>query len=298
MKKHPILVFFLIAAGLFFLCVFVVAITLFSRSAEVFQREPLAIVKIEGPIFDSEKTLKELEDVKNNPHIKGVILRLDSPGGAVAASQEIYDKVLEVKKDKKVVVSMGTVAASGAYYIACAADRIVANPGTITGSIGVIIESFGVHELMGKISIESRVIKSGEFKDVGNPFRELTPSDRVYLQNLTDNMYNQFARTVTKSRNIAADQINRIAEGRIFTGEEAQKMGLVDEMGNIYHAISVAKQLTGLPEDAEVRWPREPGVIERLFGQENAHVTLESLLKKLGVIHVPLWIVDMHLRVQ
>lgn len=289
MKKHPILFSILIFFGLCSFILFAFTTFLFTPGSHSFSSSPIVIVKIEGAIFDSLKILKELEEIRKDSRIKAVVLRLDSPGGAVAPSQEIMEQVLKLKKDKKVIVSMGTVAASGAYYIACAANKIVASSGTVTGSIGVILESFGLKELMERLSIESRVIKSGQYKDVGNPFKELTESDRSYLQNIIDDMYEQFLKSVSENRNIPLEQVRRIAEGKIYTGLQAKELGLVDELGNVYAAIDLAKKEAGLPEDADVSWPAEPSKWERFFSGESASVFFDFFSNKL---RLPLWLLN------
>lgn len=289
MKKHPVLFSFLILSVLgFFFFIFIVVFA-FSANSGFFSNGPVAVVKIEGPIFESIKILRELEDIRLDDDIRVVVLRLDSPGGAVAPSQEIMEQVLKLKKNKKVIVSMGTVAASGAYYIASAADKIVASSGTVTGSIGVIMESFGLKELAQKFHVEHRVLKSGKFKDVGSPFSDLTEEDKLYLQNLIDNMYDQFLNAVSVNRNIPLEKVKELAQGRIYTGLQAKDAGLVDQLGNLFDAIALAKESSGLPADASVMWPREPSGLEKFFGGEDA----EGLLKILSrdfFDYMPLWL--------
>jgi protease IV len=255
--------------------------------------QPIAVVKIEGPIFESLPILKELEELKNDYRVKAVVLRLNSPGGAVAPSQEIMAHVLKLKKHKKVIVSMGTVAASGAYYIASAADKIVASSGTITGSIGVILETFGLQKLAQKLEVEPRVVKSGKFKDVGNPFKTLSDSDRQYLQNITDDMYNQFVSSVAENRGLPIEKVKVLAQGIIYTGLQAKNVGLVDELGNIYDAIDLAKKEAGLPANTKVKWPKEPTGLEKFFGHE-ARSVLSSLLQvDFGMKFIPMWLLRM-----
>lgn len=290
MKKRPILVIFFILTGLVFLSFFLLAGLAFfgASAAPSFLRAPIAIVKIEGPIYNSDDALEDLQDYLEDDEVKVVILRLDSPGGAVGPSQEIYEHVKKLRDaHKKVVVSMGTVAASGAYYIAVAADKIVANAGTITGSIGVIMESFGVAGLTRTLMIEPRIVKSGQFKDVGSPFRELTDQDKAYLQNITDDMYAQFVEAVATGRGIPLEKMPSLAEGRIFTGKQAKEAGLVDELGNLYTAIDLAKSLAGLPKDAKVSWPEEPTPFERFFTEERASL-MTQFWQDLRLM-LPLW---------
>jgi len=290
MKKHPILTVFLVLAGLFVFGIIAVSVLSVMKGNEAFLTEPVAVEKIEGPIFESLDTLKKLKALENNKSVKVVILRLNSPGGAVAPSEEIYEQVLNLKKKKKVIVSMGTVAASGAYYIAAAADKIVASGGTITGSIGVIMESFGLKRVADKFLLEPRTIKSGEFKDVGNPFRDMTESEREYLQNILDDSYEQFIQAVSQGRNIPLEKMPTVAEGRVYTGRQAKEIGLVDDIGNIYKAIELGKKLAGLPESAKVRWPKEPTAFEKFVsGESAANLSIDKILSRYKR-HLPLWL--------
>jgi protease-4 len=243
-----------------------------------------------GAIFDSEETLRELQEDADDDDIKAVVLRIDSPGGAVGPSQEIFRQVLKLKQaGKKVVVSMGTVAASGGYYIASAADKIVASPGTITGSIGVIMENFGVADLAKFLLVEPRVIKSGKLKDVGNPFRPMTEDEKAFLQNLADDMYAQFTGDVAEQRKIPLEKLREIAEGKVYSGSQAKALGLVDELGNLYDAIDLAKKMAGLPKKAGVLWPRKPGALESFFGNEaEGRSVLNRIVTQWGA-SLPLW---------
>ena len=294
-KRSPLLIvavlFGVVIAGLFIL---VVLMALFNSDRQPFLSASVAVVKIEGPLFESLDTLKELEDLANDPEIKAVVLRVDSPGGAVAPSQEIFSQIKKLKgKSKKVVVSMGTVAASGGYYVAAAADKIVASAGTITGSIGVIMQSFGVQDLAKKFMVESRVIKSGLYKDAGSPFREMTDAERVEFQALSDDVYDQFVRDVASSRNLSVEKVRSIAEGRIYSGRQALALGLVDVLGNIYDAIALARNEAGLPEDAKVRWPHEPSVFEKWFsGETHASLMWQDFFGSIVKQRLPFWVLQ------
>lgn len=284
--------FFFLLTVLVCFFIFIVVMAFIFRGEARFSKEPVAVYKIEGPIFNSLDTLRDLEDLHSDDHIKVIVLRLDSPGGAVGPSQEIYEQILKIKKDKKVIVSMGTLAASGAYYIACASDKIVASSGTITGSIGVIMESIGLQDLAKTVQVETRVIKSGAYKDVGSPFRAMTESERVYLQNLTDNMYEQFVKAVSDNRKIPIEKMHELAQGRIYSGQQALEVGLVDQLGNIYDAIDLAKTLAGLPQSVEVRWPKEPTAFEKFFDGEKAQSLFQGFLQKMALQAMPLWYTD------
>jgi protease-4 len=211
----------------------------------------IAIVRVEGVIYKSKEIIEQLKKHKSNPTVKAIVLRVDSPGGGVGPSQEIYELVREIaiKKEKKILVSMGSVAASGGYYIACPADKIVANPGTITGSIGVIMEFPNVQELFKKIGLDTVVVKSGKYKDLGSPVRPMSKEERRLLQGMIEDVYQQFVNAVAAGRNLPAEQVRQVADGRIFSGKQAKKLGLVDELGGLEHTVELAARLTGLGKD-------------------------------------------------
>jgi protease-4 len=212
----------------------------------------VALIRVEGPILDSKDTIDELKGHLKDPSIKAIIMRIDSPGGAVAPSQEIYEEVRKAVTKKKIVVSMGSVAASGGYYIASPATRIVANPGTLTGSIGVIMEIPNFAGLMNKLGIKSEVVKSGRHKDIASVFRGIKKEDREILQNVLDNVHDQFILAVAEGRKMLLEDVRKIADGRIFTGEQALKVGLIDEIGNLEDAVKVAGKLSGIKGEPEV----------------------------------------------
>ncbi len=251
---------------------FLLAIALISEGegASLFGKNSLAVVEIKGGIFDPKETLDELNRVYKNDDLKALILRIDSPGGAVSPSQEIYQAVLRVKEKKKVIVSMGTVAASGGYYIAAAADKIVALPGTITGSIGVLMDYANIEQLLSFLKVRAEVLKSGKMKDVGSPLRELTPEDRAYLQDILANMHRQFKEAVAKGRNLPIEEVEKLADGRVFTGEQAKELKLVDELGGQQRAVDLAKEMLGWEEEPELFYPKKkkPGLFEILADEQ------------------------------
>jgi protease-4 len=206
----------------------------------------VALIRIEGPIFDSKDTIDEIKDYMKDPSVKAVVLRIDSPGGAVAPSQEIYEEVRKAVVKKKIVVSMGSVAASGGYYIASPATRIIANPGTLTGSIGVIMEIPNFQGLMNKLGIKTEVVKSGRHKDIASVFRSIGKEEREILQGVLDNVHEQFIKAVAEGRKMLREDVKKIADGRIFTGEQALAAGLVDELGNLEDAVKAAAKLAGI----------------------------------------------------
>lgn len=213
----------------------------------------IAVIEVEGIIFDSKAVVRQLKTYSKNPSIKGILLRIDSPGGGAAASQEIYSEVLAAKaKNKKVVVSMGAVCASGGYYIACPADVIVANPGTLTGSIGVIMRFPIIDELLKKLGIHFEVIKSKEYKDIGSPFRKLTDKEKQLLNETTLDIYDQFVNAIVENRNLPKEKILPIADGRIFSGHQAQSLGLVDSLGSYEDAIRITASLCNISGEPRI----------------------------------------------
>ena len=214
--------------------------------------DKVALVRIEGPIIDSKNAVDEIKDYAKDTSIKAIVLRVDSPGGAVAPSQEIYEEVRKATAKKKVVVSMGSLAASGGYYISAPASRIVANPGTLTGSIGVIMEIPNIEGLMSKVGVKTEVIKSGRHKDMASVFRGIGKEERVILQDVLDDVHDQFIRSVAEGRKMLPDDVRKIADGRIFTGKQALAAGLVDELGNLEDAIKAAAKLSGIKGEPEV----------------------------------------------
>jgi protease-4 len=207
----------------------------------------IGYVEVRGTIFDSRRTVKWINQLRKDPRVKAILVRIDSPGGGVAASQEIYGALMKAKEEGKPVVAfLGTVAASGGYYIACAADKIVSNPGTITGSIGVIMEFPVVERLLEKIGLEFEIIKSSEHKDIGSPFRPMTPKERKLMEEVVMDVYDQFIDVVVNSRGIPRDSLKKIADGRILSGKQALNFGLVDMLGVEEDAIEEARKLGGI----------------------------------------------------
>ena len=208
--------------------------------------EKVALIRIEGMIMDSKDTVDEIKEYVKDPSIKAIVMRIDSPGGAVAPAQEIYEEIRKTVKKKKVVVSMGSIAASGGYYIASPATKIVANPGTLTGSIGVIMEIPNIEGLMNKLGIKTEVVKSGRHKDMASLFRGIKKEEREILQNVLDDVHEQFIKAVAEGRKMLYDDVKKIADGRIFTGEQALKAGLIDELGSLEDAVQTAAKLSGI----------------------------------------------------
>jgi protease-4 len=253
-KVNPVLVVLLTAVvlGAIFFAMLYTASLLTGRKADrglppVVGGDRIALVKIEGLIVSSEKIVEELNDYADDSSIKAIVIRVDSPGGGVVASQEISNAVRSAKKSgKKVVVSMGAVAASGGYYVAAPADKIVANPGTLTGSIGVIMEFATIEKLLEKIGVKGMVIKAGEYKDIGSPFRDMTEQERKLLQDVMDDVHAQFIQAVAEGRGLPLASVQAVADGRIFTGRQAMDLKLVDQLGDLEESIQTAAALAGI----------------------------------------------------
>lgn len=227
----------------------------------------IALIRVEGVILDSQTTVGELKRFSEIPSVKAIVLRIDSPGGGVVPSQEIHEAVKRVrtKNNKAVIASMGSVAASGGYYIAAATDRIVANPGTLTGSIGVIMETANVEGLLQKIGVEGVVIKSGKYKDVGSPLRKMSEEERGLLQAVMDDVHKQFIEAVAEGRAIELTDAQALADGRIFTGRQAKEAKLVDELGDLEDAIQLAADVAGIEGEPKVVEPRRRFSIRELL---------------------------------
>lgn len=223
-----------------------------------FRRAKLGVVYVQGTIADARRVNRWIEDLRQNPDIQGVLVRIDSPGGVVAPAQEMHAAVRRLAETKPVVVSMGSVAASGGYYVACGADTIVANPGTITGSIGVKANVPNVRELMDKIGLREETIVSGEFKDAGSPTKPLTPEERAYFQKLVDDLFSQFVDAVAKGRGMKEREVRRLADGRAYTGQQALELGLVDELGDRAKAVDILRNMCDITRQVDfVEGPEE-----------------------------------------
>ena len=264
-----------------FLCALVILFTvsvgigigvLVSGETDDFDGPGVAVVNVEGVILDSAPYLESIRRIREDDSVKAVVVRINSPGGAVAASQEIYEELRRLGEDVPVVASMGTVAASGGYYVACAAAKIYANPGTVTGSIGVIAQFANYGQLLEWARIDVEVIKSGRMKDVGSPLRKMPEEERAYLQGLMDEVHEQFKGTVAASRKIDPGKVSSFSDGRIVTGATAVGLGLVDATGTLETALAEARSLGGLEDDAAVvEYPkRKHPLLEFVFPESSA----------------------------
>ena len=231
--------------------------------------EKLAVVELKGVITSSEDLVRQFKKYRETRSVKGIILRVDSPGGAAVASQEMYQEVKKTRDSgKPVVVSMGALAASGGYYVSCGASRLVANPGTLTGSIGVISEFLQLKEALGKIGVGVKTIKSGKLKDAGSPMRKMTAEDEKYFQALMDDVHHQFIGVVETERKLDHKKTLALADGRVFTGRQAMELGLVDTLGSFEDAVTMAADLAGIKgEPSLVKERRHRSVWEGLFSE-------------------------------
>jgi protease-4 len=241
----------------------------------------VGIVEINMPITNSKKAVEDLNYFNRKSNIVAIVIRLDTPGGGVAASQEIYEKVSKISKtsDKPIIASMGGVAASGGYYIALGADTIMANPGTATGSIGVIMSYPIIWEMMDKLGIQYETIKSGALKDSGSPFKEITKNERVYFQGLIDDLHGQFLSVVAKERNIPMNKAAELANGQVYSGKQAVENGLIDMLGTFEDAVLLAARKSGHVEEPEIVYPpkKEKGLLDMLFGDILQKTPLENM---------------------
>jgi protease-4 len=234
--------------------------------------DKVGVVEVTGLISKSTATLEHLKKFREDRRIRAIVLRVDSPGGVVGPSQEIMEEVEKTKKVKKVVASFGSMATSGGYYVACAADLIMASPGTATGSIGVILKLANIEQLTKKLGIDMYSLKAGALKELGSPFRPLSPREKEVLQGVLDNIHEQFIRDVARNRKLPLEKVRALADGRIFTGQEAKKLGLVDAMGNFNDAVERAGRLGGIRGKVETVYPEKKGfsLLKLILGQDVA----------------------------
>lgn len=248
--------------------------------------DKVALLEVRGMIIDVQPIIEQLGKFTKDESVKAVVFRIESPGGGVSPSQELYREIQRAAEKKPVVASMGSVAASGGYYIASGVKKIYANPGTITGSIGVIAQFTNLEELFKKIGFRMEVVKSGAYKDVGNPGRTMTAEEKEYLQKLLDNVHQQFVRDVASGRRMPEEKVRQLADGRIFTGEQAKELGLVDELGGLNDAIDAAAKMAGITGEPKLVYPEKKKVslLDYLLDRsaetlaERVHESLELLL--------------------
>ncbi len=277
-KRSTLLLCIIGGGGVFvflILCLLALALYFSDESPSLsFSSNEVAVLDLAGTIDDSKEFIDQLKEYGNRSGVRSVVIRINSPGGDVAASQEIYQAIKKFRAEskKKVVVSMASVAASGGYYAACGADKIFANPGTITGSIGVIAEWYNYGDLLRWAKVQNVVVKSGAFKDAGSPMRPLTDEEKTYFQSLIGNMYDQFVSTVASSRKMKESDVRRLADGRVYTGQESKANGLVDELGGYQDAIVAASKMAGIAGSPKVVNPAKKSIsiLDLLLGRGGA----------------------------
>jgi len=285
MKRKRILIGLGVIAALlvfFFAVLFLIGRYTGGKSSRFAFGDKIAIVEVKGVISQSSGVIEDLQQYLADDGVKAIILRVDSPGGGVGPAQEIYREIMRIRStsQKKVVTSMGSVAASGGYYIACASDRIVANPGTITGSIGVIMQFSNLEELLKKIGVKGVVLKSGEHKDIGSPFREMTPEEKRIMQEVLDNVHQQFIQAVADGRKLERAKVAQIADGRILTGEQAKNLGLVDQLGNLQDTIDIAAKMAGIEGKPNILYPKRKISVWDLLMRDMASAVIDVLTEK------------------
>jgi protease-4 len=281
MRKHPVLLGVIIIGvilGVFLLSIFF--LSRFGEEKAFTLGDKIAVVDIKGVITSSRGIVEQIERLKENNDVKAIILRINSPGGGVGPSQEIYREVLRAKEKKKIIASMESVAASGGYYVACASDVIVANPGTITGSIGVVMEFSNVEDLLKKIGLRSYVIKSGKHKDIGSPLRNMTSEEKAILQGVIDSVHNQFVRAVAEGRDMEERKVRQIADGRIFSGEQAKDLGLVDRLGSLQDAIEIAAEMIGIEGKPVVIYPKRKLSFYELLFKKSLRLLMDEVWQR------------------
>jgi protease-4 len=279
-KSHPLLIVLtiLLVLGILLGGILLLVLHFFNPSATTLFEDKIGVVSITGAITSGNRISSDLSKFAKDESIKAIILRINSPGGGVGATQEIYREVQKIVHQKPVVAAMGSVAASGGYYVSAPATKIVSNPGTITGSIGVFIQFVRLEELMTKIGVDLEIVKSGEFKDMGSPDRKLTKRDREIIDALIKDLQSQFVAAVASGRNLSALKVREIADGRIFSGAQAKELGLVDFLGNFQDAVEITKEIAGIQGDVELVYPKKSsGELWNLLLESSARHVVKAL---------------------
>jgi protease-4 len=242
----------------------------------------VGVVEVTGVIGDAKTTLKELREFDEDPRIRAVVVRIDSPGGAVGPSQELFEAMKRLRAKKHVLASMGSIAASGGFYIAMGGEKVFANPGTLTGSIGVISEFPNVSGLLKWAGVEMRTITAGKLKDAGSPFREMSPEERSYFKDMLEDVHGQFIGAVAESRKLSEDEVRKVADGRVFTGRKAKELKLVDELGGLQDAVREAGKLAGMKGEPRMEYPtKDRPLFRAMFGDE-AQSLVHALSMRVG----------------
>jgi len=266
---------------LLIVCIVIAVIIFITSISGIFSgsNSKIGVVEIEGTIADMKDVMADIVRFKEDDSIRGVIVRINSPGGAVGPTQEAASELKKLKEKKKVYVSMGSVCASGGYYIAAVGDKVYASPSTITGSIGVIMQQTVVEDLMKKVGIQANTIKAGSMKDVGNPFRKMTDHERKYLQDIIDSIHEQFIKDVAAGRKMNIDKARELSDGRIYTGLKAKDAGLIDAIGTFYDTVDAMKATLGIKGKPDLVYGKRPfsplkwlvsSALQDMFAREQA----------------------------
>jgi protease IV len=297
-KRSALFLWIIVGGGafiFFILCLIALASYFVDESSPSFSlsSSQIASLDLEGTISDSKEFVDQLKEFGNLASVKAIVIRINSPGGGVAASQEIFEAIKKYRAEtkKKVVVSMSSVAASGGYYVACAADKIYANPGTVTGSIGVIAEWYNYGDLLRWAKVQDVVIKSGNLKDSGSSTRPLSEEERAYFQSITDNLHGQFVSAVASGRKMKEPEVRKLADGRVFTGQQAKANGLVDELGTLQDALAAAAKMAGIPGQPRVVSPTRKrfSFLELLLGDARTAFPLSQNRSESHIRFEYLW---------
>jgi protease-4 len=286
-SKHPFItgfIFLIVFVTVFGLGIYFILFNFQSKSAGYnvvrgTSAYAIGVINLDGPITSSSNFISLLNHYKHDSYVKAIVIKVDSPGGEVAPSQAMYEQLMKFKKHKKVVVSMGSVAASGAYYISSAANKIVAEPGTLTGSIGVIMEMPNVYKLFKKLGISYNYIVSGPYKDIGTPFKKMTPAQRKKMQGVVMNVYGQFVHAVAKARHLKVSYVKKYANGMVYSGDQALKLHLIDKLGDFQDAVKLAAKLSGIKGKPTVIYPiKKQSPIFQSFIKK----AIETFIHKIG----------------
>ncbi len=287
-RRHPYLHFLLIFSTIVSVSTIIISLIVlmgikYSTQNDISDaEEKVGVIEVKGYIADPQETIQDIRRYREDNSIKAIVLRIDSPGGSVGPSQEISREVQRTLQDKKVVASLGAVAASGGYYIAAAASGIVANPGTITGSIGVIMGFTDIQGLLQKIGITPVVVKSGQYKDTGSPVRTMTDAERTLLQTFSDQIHRQFITAIAEGRHIEYEKVAAVADGRILSGENAHELGLVDRLGNLEDAIAWAGEMGGITGKVSAIYAKDK---KHTFIKRLAESSLHEMMSQLSAYH-------------
>lgn len=254
--------------GAFLLTLFLLSVFVTLVQKDVGLKDRIALVRIEGPLVDGKAAIDEIKEYVKDKSIKAIVVRINSPGGGVVPSQEIHDEIKKAVQTKKVVVSMGSVAASGGYYISASASRIIANPGTITGSIGVIMQIPNLKGLFEKLGVKADVVKSGKHKEMASIFRGIGDEERKIVQGVMDDVHEQFIVAVAEGRKMPVETVRELADGRIYSGNQARQIGLVDELGDLEYAVSVTAKMVGIKGEPEIVTKKEKNALMEILRGE------------------------------